>query len=521
MSLKIARARESFSGFREGDFRPHQEEAIQFALESNKKVVALSAPTGAGKSLIGMCMARLGGDTCYLVHSKTLQHQIVEDFPEASKLFGRNNYQCNMSPYRTAADCLQCGEPQHCPYKLAKAAVLKAPLRILNYQYYIHEANYIGLFSNKDLIVCDEADTLEGLLTDHISLSFNEEYIRKLNLKPPKYVTTSSPHAIEEWRDWASSVLLQLSHMLAELDGKANDLLVKDTDDHAEILKEMRRVSSLQKSVKIFIDNVDETWLYERTTRHWKFRPLWLTPKLTDEYFWRHSKKFVLMSATFPPVPVLCQQLGIEIGDVDFMEIPSAFDPDRREVICIPTAAISYKSEYEDYVKLRAQVKNILAAHPNAKGLIHCTSYRVRDYIMQIDNPRLVTHRNSLDREATLDKFRKSPLPLVMVSPSFERGVNLEHDLCRFIVWVKAPFLNLKDKVTSQRTYSSKLGGYWYRSDMACKVVQGAGRGMRHSDDRCTTYILDTHIIDALKKDPQMFPNWFREAVWHRQGVTV
>jgi Rad3-related DNA helicase len=67
---------------------------------------------------------------------------------------------------------------------------------------------------------------------------------------------------------------------------------------------------------------------------------------------------------------------------------------------------------------------------------------------MNINNPRLVTH-NTQDRSEVIQRFKKSREPLVLVSPSCERGLSLDDDQCRFIIFAKAPFLSLNDKKTS------------------------------------------------------------------------
>ena len=75
-------------------FREYQEEAIEFILKSEKRFVFLEAPTGSGKSLIGIVSGIAKGGVTYSVHSKILQTQIIQNFPEAYSLFGRSNYPC-------------------------------------------------------------------------------------------------------------------------------------------------------------------------------------------------------------------------------------------------------------------------------------------------------------------------------------------------------------------------------------------------------------------------------------------
>ena len=50
----IFKAKDRLAKFQGNDFRPGQLEAVKAVLCSEKKVVAISAPTGTGKSLIGI-----------------------------------------------------------------------------------------------------------------------------------------------------------------------------------------------------------------------------------------------------------------------------------------------------------------------------------------------------------------------------------------------------------------------------------------------------------------------------------
>ena len=266
----------------------------------------------------------------------------------------------------------------------------------------------------------------------------------------------------------------------------------------------------------IFNEYLDSTWLFdEREDKYgtrYEFRPLWLSHQLTEKFLWSHASKFVLMSATFPPVEVLGKILGIPYSQIDAISVPSTFDPDRRKVIARPVCNLTSKTMEEETPKAIKEIKRILSLHSSEKGLIHTVSYKLCDQIMKIGDRRLLTH-NAKDKIEVLDQLRCASDPLVLVSPSSERGISLPEDDCRFIIIVKAPFLSLGDKSVKQRIYSNQIGQLWYTSDMALTVVQMAGRGMRASDDYCTTYILDNQITNVLFNRPGLFPSWFREAI--------
>ena len=162
------------------------------------------------------------------------------------------------------------------------------------------------------------------------------------------------------------------------------------------------------------------------------------------------------------------------------MSISSTFPIENRPVHIWPVASMTAKTTDQELPKLILGIKKVLLRHPNEKGIVHCTSYKLAKSIVEgVQSFRLITH-NSADRQQVVDKFTSSSGNLVLVSPSLERGVNLSDDLCRFVIVAKAPYLSLGNKIVSQRVYGAgDIGKLWYASDMMLSVLQGCGRGMR------------------------------------------
>ena len=70
--------------------------------------------------------------------------------------------------------------------------------------------------------------------------------------------------------------------------------------------------------------------------------------------------------------------------------------------------------------------------------------------------------------------------------------MNLPDNLCRFIIIAKAPFQSLADKLVSRRVHGTGgFGKFRYRAMCAQDIMQASGRGVRHKDDHCVTYIID------------------------------
>jgi ATP-dependent DNA helicase DinG len=519
MTDKIDEAKNGYSKFRESEFREHQKDAVEYIVGSEKKVSIACLPCGAGKSLIATVAARAIGSGTYLVHSRALQVQLQEDFPELPILWGRGNYSCLKSEgKRTCAECSHSkGNPcrnkaSRCEYVVAKRLALQSPVRILNYDYWITEANYVGGFGDEEFVVIDEADALENVMAKFVGLEFSEGMMRNLGLATPKYKTTSSEKSLDEWRSWANTARFKVNRKIADLIADMGE-----TDPEPELIRRKEKLTGIFRKLEMFIECVDDTWIYEE--REWdgkksiSFKPTWITKELAEKYVWGHGKKFVLMSATFPPLPVLAKVLGLSMGDMEYREFPSTFPVENRPIILNPVANLVYSEMEVESGKVVQEIKALLEKHKGEKGLIHVVSYSLARLVMAIGNPRLITH-NGGDKIDMVEFFKNSDKPLVMVSPSSERGISLDGEKCRWIVWVKAPYLNLKDKMVSARLFKSPVGNLWYKSSTLMTVVQGCGRGVRSKDDRCITYILDKQIVKLLTENPGLVPKWWKEACW-------
>jgi len=518
--MDLIQIKNSFEGFRDIPYRPHQQESVEYILDSEKRFTILEAPTGSGKTLIAMVAGKAENGLTYMVHSKILQHQVTEDFPEARSLFGRSNYTCTAMVDATCEECIHtkyspCEYKQSCPYEVRKREVLASRLKILNYDYFLSEANYVGRFSGADFCIIDEADNLENTLINFCTLTFSNYAINRLGLGEPARKTAKSKEGIEPWKDFAEMAKVRVINIIAKLDHEIKDLGEGGGQWKLTKLKERTRVVRLLEKIQLFIHNVDSTWIFDdRDESKYTFRPLWLNEDLAEAFLWKHAHKWVLMSASFLPLHIVCKTLGIPPTEVNYKCTPSTFPIERRPIHIEPVANLTAKTMEAEIPKLITRIKEIVNEHPHEKGLIHAVSYKLANQIVEgLQNDRIITH-NSDDRQSRLDYFMESDLPLVMVSPSMERGVNLEQDLCRFIIVAKAPFLNLGDKIVSSRVWSNgRMGNEWYAAIMLLNTLQMCGRAMRSEDDYCVTYILDEQFKRVLEKKPSLLPGWWKEAI--------
>jgi Rad3-related DNA helicase len=476
-----------------------QEPVAVEILKSNKPVMMLSAPTGLGKSLICAMIAKYSAPVInYVCSDKALQHQLLADFPEAVVLKGRSNYECNLFSHLNADSCAgKCDEYKEggirCNYYDQKEKMLASDFRILNTHYLLYEMNYAGQLKNQQLIILDEADTLDLLFIGFVSLQVTDAQVARYHLPKLPKITV-----VESWIEWAGEAIdkLKTHHDIKHAKHALDEKYIK--------------ANKLIKKLELFLLLVQDDWICNRLQGLTEFKPVWITKELIDKYLFNHSKRFVLCSASLPPKAVICDTLQIPVTDCDYIEVGSSFKEENRKVYYDPIMDMSYKNRDKYYVMMDA-VKAVMDKYPNVKGIVHCNSYVLGKQIMEIEemvdekDRRLLTHTNK-NKDEMLKLFMESDKPLVFVSPSCMRGLSLKDDMARFGICVKMPFLNTQDKAISARLYGSgQRGKKWYNSEAGQAVLQMAGRHVRSHTDYGDFWILDS----CFSRVRQTLPEWF------------
>ncbi len=519
-------AREQLINFKDREFRKFQRESIEYAMNSNKKFTFIKSPVGSGKSLISMCCGVMEGQFNYLVISKYLQNQITRDFPEATSVFGRSNYTCRTNTLRTCEECLASEfNPCEftCPYKSAKKACVNSRFRILNLQYFMAETQFAGEFSGRSLSVIDEADSIESILLNSVTLSFSDRTLERLGLIGPSRKTPNSQDGLNPWLDFADIANQRALSICTDIKAEIEDI----TQDEEFLLKKNKEYNHffhIHEKCEMFLENVDSSWLFSRVEPNGfssgkiEFKPTWLTPKITEEFLWKHSKRWILMSGTFLPLQVECKRLGIDMDDCEMLEVPSTFPPEKSPVYIWPVANMTYNTLKEETPKLINIIREILDHHKTERGIILAPSFSLCNQIIEsIKDKRLIGH-TSINKQRVLDDFINSydpnnPDNKVIISPSMHRGVDLKGGLANFSITVKMPYLSTADKIVSSRLYSGEIGKLWYAADAMSTIEQQCGRSVRSENDYSTCYLLDYQIKKKYEERPSLWSKDFRERI--------
>jgi Rad3-related DNA helicase len=527
--------------------RDQQSEAIDFILDSfinkQKRFVILEAGTGVGKSAVGLTIARYmaanfspkgesiaGG--CFLTTQKILQQQYVDDFGGTSgpmkSIMSSTNYKCNYNKKTTCAESLRAlrttekGSPFwractfNCKYRKTKDEFIQSSEGVTNFPYFLAETQYAGKLKPRQVLIVDEAHNACGELSKFIEVTLSDKFCKDF-LKFP-LPTGGTPLQYVKWvKDTyipaAASKLRHVEQMMEKYVGLKDKIRSGEFASAAKKFEMLdKHVCKMRRFLKLYsADNwvLNEIPADGRSGRKIEFKPIDVAP-FSNEMLLNYGDHVLLMSATILDAEAFVEMLGIPKDQYVFISMPTPFPVENRPIFYSGMGKMSSKTIEETLPKMAQAVKAILEQHKNEKGIIHCHSYRIVNYLKKnIRNKRLLSH-NSDNRDATLKKHRTSKSATVLLSPSMTEGVDLHGDLSRFQIICKIPYPYLGDKLIRKKMNKWK---WWYPLQTAKTIVQGTGRSVRSLDDTAVTYILDSDWEIFYNRNRNIFPDSFRESL--------
>lgn len=519
------------------EFRPNQWQAVTeilHHLEQGVKVVMLSAPTGSGKTIIGEAVRRLWpGPKVYTCTTKSLQDQIQRDFDYAKTIKGRANYRTELRRDLTADDCSAtpangyecewCSSIEACPYRIAKETAINSPLPVLNVAYYLHETatQKSSGFIGRDLVIVDEADTIEEQLMGYVEVVIGPRLRTSLGVYslPKKTVP-------EDWISWLDNEIMPaIIQRQAALRSQARTLMGVDTQKMRQVksLERLRtKVRDITRTDRTGEAKIAEGWVMtgyegskdsEATAR---FKPV-KVDEYAHEVLWSKGNRFLLMSATLISPEQMAEDLGLDEDQWAVVHLDSTFPVENRPVFIEDVASVTNKTKEKAWPMMTDALGEIIDDNPGVRILVHTVSYALTKHLQDSlrcdsrDRTSIMSYRNAQDRERVLEEFLEVD-DAVLLAPSFERGIDLPEEDCQVIVIVKVPYPYLGDKQIGARL-RGKGGQNWYAVQTVRAIVQMTGRGMRSTEDWCDGYILDSQFKRLYRDNKHLFPKWWRDAL--------
>jgi Rad3-related DNA helicase len=519
--------------------RPQQREAIEFAIsafEKGKRFVILELGTGVGKSGCGVTLGRLFSKKSYpdykkgayfLTTQKILQAQYTGDFGPPSgpmcSIKSATNYQCQFFRHHNCAEGLQLLKVAKkgsaffktcrngCIYHAAKETFIKSKESTTNFPYFLTETTYVGKLVPRNLLVIDEAHNIEAELSKFIEVVVSERFansILKIDMPNLKNITSASEWVRNEYSIGLDALIR--SHV------RDLEALPDGSEERQKLAAQLERLEGHKSKVVKFLDLYDnDNWVFNLITdssksgRKLEFKPIDVGA-YSQQYLFGYGKKVLMMSATILNKEAFCESIGINPKDAEFISIPSPFPVENRPVLYLPAGKMSMKEIDRTLPIMAETVKEILDAHPNEKGIIHCRTFKIARFLKEnVGSSRFLIH-STQDREEIFEEHMTSDKPTVLVSPSATEGLDLKGDLSRFQIVCKVYWPYMGDSLVKARMDKYT---YWYAYQAAKAMIQSLGRSVRDENDHAVSYILDGSFEYFYTRNQELFPEYFKKAL--------
>jgi Rad3-related DNA helicase len=504
-------------------WRPGQYQAIQNSRTSKKRFVGQCAPVGSGKShiLLGEALES-GARTLILTGSKELQLQYARLFAHLNILDiqGKSNYACkatevggefhNGTPAKSVADgpCQfgeECGlRLSGCTYYDKVARAKYARIVSTNYAAWISANLFTEGWGKFDLVLADEAHEAEDWLARMLAVRLPRCYA---NLSGAKMPNTTN---VAMWVNWARRELPMVRAAI-RLEKKA--LM---TAKRKKMTK-LRTLQSMESSL-VRMSAMTYEWKVFPEKAHVLFQPIWVHDYAESLLFYG-ADKVVFASSTM--VPNTLNLLGVTDNDFDFFSYPSTFPPERRPIYYHPVIKMRHglsDAEEQEWVNV---VDNFISKRLDRKGIIHTVSYARQNSLLKYSKYASLMVASSASStvqganttssaKLTLQRFRMSPAPCVLIGPNWSTGIDLKYKDAQYTIIPKIQFPDITDPLYIARSEDNPDYG-WYYAGM--KFTQSIGRAMRAADDLNETLVTDSMFGVMMSRYRRMIPDWVWSAV--------
>jgi len=201
-------------------------------------------------------------------------------------------------------------------------------------------------------------------------------------------------------------------------------------------------------------------------------------------------------------------RLGVNLDSRDRVSefiAPSPFDYDKQAAVIVPTFVPSPKEDTfimktnEVLYSLAKNLERGMLVLFTSRGHLNQSYIELRDKLTR-EGITLLAQGMDGSRTSILKRFRKETGSVLFGTDSFWEGVDVPGDALEIVVIVRLPFAVPSDPVIqAQMEEVEKTGGNSFMDfsvpEAAIKLRQGAGRLIRHRNDKGAVVMLDNRII--------------------------
>lgn len=509
----------------ENELRPQQIDALNrvwAAFSEGNDTVLLQAPTGVGKSLIQVALARrftdpddperiaMAGEPhdgqrlqAYLVTpQRSLQEQLAGFF-DARVMKGRGSYRCGVVNVSAAvAPCTDsgafrgarpdtCGDSA-CAFFKALSQAKQSRITVHNYASLLGQTYMGDHFAQREFMSLDEGHTAAEWVRSFFTFEFTDDQIRQITSRP------IPPD--EEFASW-------MFEMVSDI-----DTLTGFSEALKLTIMRMKACIGSLGSCPTVIDHPRQDV--------WKIVPSRVSPiawTLTNM-----GKRTMFTTATVLHQGLFGAEMGLGKKKVAMVDVESPFPVANRPIIRDYAGSMAYAKRAATTRVMVEKLATIADRHRNEPGIVHTVSRALAEDLwlgLKERCPDRVIEclPTGVDRETMIRHFLEGlmgPSP-ILIGASMAEGLDGKYDSCRWQAVCKMPFPAMNDPVVAQlmsmQGEALKWSNAWYAWKTAQKLVQTFGRCVRAVDDYGTTYVLDSSFQRVLANG--YLPQYIRDAV--------
>jgi Rad3-related DNA helicase len=471
-------------------------------IASPKRVKALSAPTGFGKTAVYVAYALLSNKpTCFVTDNRGLQDQLMRDYAEIGlvDIRGRRNYTCDMRNDYTCEEGYSSKCPHkgsvHCPASAAEMRAAVSPLVVTNYDKWTASRKFGMGMEHFTQVVFDEGHRAPDALARAMQVILHSHEVEEiLGLEFPH---PSVAKEMVNWKQWASFARAEAESLYLSLRPEM------ERNPPPAVVKRFNHARNLSKRLATLASASPENWIVDEVERGYQFDPI-RPGRYAESALLLRVPTILVVSATLRPKTLF--MLGIGRDHFEFREFDSDFDPARCPIYHVPTMRVDVRAG--DLSMLWVRHDQIAAARTDRKGIVHTISYARRDEILKRSRfaPSMIINAKGEASTEIVEQFKMSPDGTILVSPSVGEGFDFPGPECEWQFACKIPFPDSRSKIVKARQADDKEYGAYIA---AGKLEQIFGRGMRSKEDQCEGFIPDDHVEWFVPRFRHLFSRTF------------